>query len=88
MAQNMPQKFINLGKWKFVCFVSHTQMIEQRLYGMHSEFNCNIIFLVTQNDTYRLMGFKSNPWMSYDEEIDPDDFECYKQSIFLFNGYL
>ena len=46
MAQNMPQRIINLDKWEFVCFVSHTQMIEQRLYGMRTETNCNITFLV------------------------------------------
>ena len=56
---------------------------------MRTETNCNITFLVHQNDSYRLMGFMSNPWTAYDDdEIELEDGESYKQSIFLFNGYL
>ena len=32
MAYDMPQKIIHLGDWEFVCFVNHTQMVEQKLF--------------------------------------------------------
>ena len=63
MALNMPQKIINLGEWEFVCFVNHTQMVEQKLFGRQKETNCNIMFLARRKNKYRLMSFKSNPWL-------------------------
>lgn len=32
MAYNMPQRLIHLGDWEFVCFVNHTQMVEQKCF--------------------------------------------------------
>ena len=89
MALNMPQRIINLGGWEFVCFVNHTQMVEQKLFGKKKETNCDIMFLVRRERKIRLMSFKSNPWLK-EEEIpkDNDDPDIYKQAIFLFSGYL
>ena len=28
LAQNVPQRVINLGEWEFMSFVNHTQMVE------------------------------------------------------------
>ena len=39
MALNMPQRIIHLGEFEFVCFVSHTQMVEQKLYEKNKETN-------------------------------------------------
>ena len=49
MAQDMPQRLIDLGQMEFVCFVNHTQMAESRLFGMDKETNCDIMFLVLFN---------------------------------------
>ena len=49
MALNMPQRIIHLGEWEFVCFVNHTQMIEQKLFEKQKETNCDIMFLVRRD---------------------------------------
>ena len=63
MALLMPQKIIHLGDWEFVCFVNHTQMVEQKLFGKNKETNCDIMFIVRKDDKYRLLSFKSYPWL-------------------------
>ena len=68
MALNMPQRIIHLGEWEFVCFVNHTQMVEKRLFNKLKETNCDIMFLVRRKDKIRLMSFKSNPWLEFQEE--------------------
>ena len=93
LALNMPQRIIHLGDWEFVCFVNHTQMVEQKLFEEDKETNCDIMFLVrrtteTGEDKIRLMSYKSNPWLAYDEDVDMNDKEIYKQAIFIFNGNL
>ena len=65
MAQNMPQRIIHLGQWEFVCFVNHTQMVEQKLFDKRKETNCDIMFLVRMREKYRLMSYKSNPWLDF-----------------------
>ena len=86
MALNMPQRIVNLGEWEFVCFVNHTQMIEQKLFAKQKETNCDIMFLVRRNDKYRLLSFKSNPWLEFSEEPSGTDEDVIKQSLFLFSG--
>lgn len=88
MALNMPQKVVNLGEWEFVCFVNHTQMIEQKLFEKSKETNCDIMFLVRRNKKLRLMSFKSNPWLNRDEEPSKADPDIVKNSIYLFTGRL
>ena len=34
----------------------------------------------------RLMSFKSNPWLRYDEDPDENDLDIVKQSFFIFSG--
>ena len=68
MALNMPQRIIHLGEWEFICFVNHTQMVEQKLFGKSKETNCDIMFLARLGSTIRLMSFKSNPWLQFTEE--------------------
>ena len=63
MALNMPQRIIHLGEWEFVCFVNHTQMVEQKLFKKSKETNCDIMFLARRGRKTRLMSFKSNPWL-------------------------
>ena len=63
-------------------------MIEQKLFEKGKETNCDIMFLVRRKGKIRLMSFKSNPWLKFDEpasEVDPD---VYKQAIFMFSGVL
>lgn len=87
MALPMPQRVIHLGEWEFVSFVNHTQMVEQKLFGKAKETNCDIIFLVRRKDKYRLMSFKSNPWLRFRENVAAsDDSDIYKQTLFLFSG--
>ena len=88
MALTMPQRIIHLGEWEFVCFVNHTQMVEQKLFGKNKETNCDIMFLVRREEKYRLMSFKSNPWLEFTEEASMDDSDVYKQTIFIFSGKL
>ena len=80
---------IHLGEWEFVCFVKHTQMVEQKLFDKSKEMNCDIMFLVRRQHKIRLMSFKSNPWLALNEQpnrqVDPD---IYKQAIFIFSGTL
>lgn len=68
MALNMPQRIIHLGQWEFVCFVNHTQMIEQKLFKKNKETNCDIMLLVRRNGKIRLMSFKVNPWLDINED--------------------
>ena len=88
MALNMPQRIIHLGEWEFVCFVNHTQMVEQKLFEKQKETNCDIMFLVRRNKQVRLMSFKSNPWLEFDEPASETDPDVYKQAVFLFSGNL
>ena len=88
MAQNMPQRIIHLGQWEFVCFVNHTQMVEQKLFDKEKETNCDIMFLVRRSDKYRLMCFKSNPWLDFQELPSGTDNNVIKQSLYLFSGSL
>ena len=44
------------------------------------------MFLVRRHDKYRLMSFKSNPWLQFREEPSDKDPDVFKQSIFLFSG--
>ena len=61
-------------------------MTESKLYGMQNEKNSDITFLVRYLNNYRLMSFKSNPWLSYDCPSFQKDPETFKQSLFLFSG--
>ena len=63
MADVMTQRVIHLGEWEFVCFVNHTQMVEQKCFQKSKETNCDIMILVKLEDKCRLMSFKSNPWL-------------------------
>ena len=44
------------------------------------------MLLVRRNDKYRLMSFKSNPWLEFNEEPSGTDEDVIKQSFFLFSG--
>lgn len=55
---------------------------------MQKETNCNIMFLVHRNDDYRLMSFKSNPWLRYMSVQEEQDSDVVKQSLFIFSGKL
>lgn len=63
MAYNTPQRVLHLGEWEFICFVNHTQMVEQKCFKKSKETNCDIMILVKRDDKCRLMSFKTNPWL-------------------------
>ena len=92
MAYNMPQRIIHLGEWEFVCFVNHTQMVEQKCFKRSKETNCDIMILVKReiskgHEICRLMSFKSNPWLQYHEEpAAEDDEDICKQAFYIFSG--
>ena len=87
MVHNMQQRVIHLGEWEFVCFVNHTQMVEQRCFMKEKETNCNIMILVKRQNVCRLMSYKSNPWISYNKVITKDeDQDICKHSLFIFSG--
>ena len=63
LAAEMPQRFISLEEWEFVCFVNHTQMQDIRVYNQKHQRSVDIMFLVRGKDGYlRLMSYKTNPW--------------------------
>ena len=63
LGAEMPQRFISLEDWEFVCFVKHTQMQDMRIYNSNYQRSVDIMFLVRGKDGYlRLMSYKSNPW--------------------------
>ena len=66
-------------------------MAEQKLFGKRKETNCNIMFLVKYQNHYRLMSFKSNPWLSYmsrNQDIQQIDNDVYENSLFVFSSKL
>ena len=94
MAYNTPQRVIHLGEWEFVCFVNHTQMVEQKCFKRSKETNCDIMILVKRKDKgtgfdkCRLMSFKSNPWLQAHEnpEEEDGDADICKQAFYIFSG--
>ena len=48
-------------------------MVEQKLFGKAKETNSDIMILVRREDQYRLMSFKSNPWLEFMEEASKED---------------
>ena len=81
---------INLGEMRFICFVGHTQMAEQRLFLKEQETNCDIMFLVQFKDenSLRLVSLKMNPWLKDDDNKDFKDSEICKHDLFIFSGSL
>ena len=74
-------------------------MVEQKLFGMSKETNCDIMFLVRRNGKIRLMSFKTSPWLPWDPIFKSkaggdtadgakNDPEVFKEAIFLFSGFL
>ena len=62
-------------------------MVEQRCFKKNKETNCDIMILVKLKDKYRLMSFKSNPWLQYHEKTDDiEDKDIVKNSFYLFTG--
>jgi hypothetical protein len=91
LAQYMPLMRINLGEWTFVCFVNHTQMVEQKLYKYQDEINCDIMMLVKRENKVRLMSLKTNPWLEFDfttEERYLRKRNIYARQMFVFSGCL
>ena len=77
---------IHLGDWEFICFVNHTQMVEQKCFKKKKETNCDIMLLVRRDDKCRLMSFKSNPWLQHHEQPTSEDSDICKQLFFIFSG--
>ena len=50
LAQNTPQKVINLGEWEFVSFVTHTHMVNRKLFRKNMETSTNIMLLVKREE--------------------------------------
>ena len=49
------------------------------------------MFLVRYKDDYRLMSFKSNPWLRFNtENVDGEyiDNDVFENSLFIFSGRL
>ena len=55
-------------------------MVEQKLFEKSKETNCDIMFLVRRGEKIRLMSFKSNPWLKFDEPASDVDPDVYKQA--------
>ena len=90
-ALNEPQKRINLLNWKFVCFVKHNIQTEQCYFQEKDEFNRNIMILAEYENKLRLLTFKQNPWLTWEEEVpeNPTDTGIqyvYKNNVFIQNG--
>ena len=87
----MPQRFIHLGGWEFVCFVHHCQMPGLRIYEQEHEVTCDIMFIARRDGLLRLMSYKSNPW-DYEKDIhgvsDKGIFRRKSSIFYLFSGVL
>ena len=87
----MPQRFIYLGGWEFVCFVHHCQMQDIRIYDSEDESTCDIMFIVKRDRVMRLMSYKSDPW-DYEKDIhgisDKGIFKSKLSRLYLFSGVL
>lgn len=87
----MPQRFIHLGGWEFICFVKHCQMQDFRIYEQEFESTCDIMFIVRKDGLFRLMSYKSNPW-DFEKDIhgqsDKGIFTGKSNVFYLFNGVL
>lgn len=53
-------------------------MVEQKLFKRHKETNCDIMFLVRRNGKIRLMSFKSNPWIHFNDYGTTNDNDSIK----------
>ena len=63
-------------------------MVEQKLFGMEKETNCDIMMLVRRKDKYRLMSLKINPWLDASEQPTGTDADVVKHSFYLFSGHI
>ena len=51
------------------------------------------MFLARRDKKIRLMSFKSNPWLKFDEDgsgedVEYEDPDIVKQAIFMFSGWI
>ena len=83
----MPLKTVNLGHWKFICFVNRTQTIETDIYEYDYESNTDILMLVRKDSKIRLVSIKVNPWLEYGQAPDPERKE-YDIQMFIFSGVI
>ena len=91
MCLNEHQKRINLGEWKFVCFVKHGIQAEQTYFDEKDEYNRNIMILVERQGKIRLITLRYNPWLKFDqmpgEDYDnPENTTAYKGNWFMQTG--
>jgi hypothetical protein len=63
MAHKNPLRTIDLGNWKFVTFVSHTLMVDKKIFKLDYELNNDIMFLARKKKKLRLMCLKMSPWI-------------------------
>ena len=75
MAQDMPQRILNLGESEFISFVQGS--------NERSLTDCRIHFLVKHKSKIKLMMIKLDPWKRIETKEVPFN---EPESIFLFNG--
>ena len=52
------------------------------------------MFLVRRDNKIRLISFKSNPWLKFEENVvadnndEEEDPDIYKQALFMFSGWI
>jgi hypothetical protein len=63
MAHQNPVRTIDLKNWKFVTFVSHTLMVDKKIFKLDYELNNDVMFLARKKKKLRLLCLKLNPWI-------------------------
>ena len=96
LAQDTPQKVINLDQWEFISFVTHTNLVNKKLFDERMETGTHIMVLVKRENAIRLISFRYDPWAA-DGQIEAAgslelDVSQKKQksdgTVLLFSGIL
>ena len=67
-------------------FVSHTHLVNRKLFRKNMETSTNILLLVKREEQVRLMSIRSKPWFKSEE--DAEEIDLFQDQVYLFSGIL
>ena len=76
LAEEIPQRIVNLGDWEFISFVHNSNENIQE--------DCKINFLVGNKGRIKLLMIRLDPWKRIDKETPFDE----PETIFEYNEYV
>ena len=53
---------INLDQWEFISFVTHTNLVNKKLFDERMETGTHIMLLVKRENAIRLISIRYDPW--------------------------